>query len=421
MRMEYPVTFSISIRIIILEDQRVLASGSPYVTLVVGTTLTGDTNGGRSNLQGAYVAQKEYNDGVKLSGGKLVRLLIANAGSKPDYMTEVAEQIVQVAKQDKTIVGVMGWSRSAYAHRAIDVLSRAHIPMVSSTASADDLSGISPYFFRVAPPNKSQAIAGAKYAEQQLHASRVALFVDPKDPYSSNLAKDFRQQFVAQGHQIGDTENYTVGDKAGLPALLRAALRSSPDLIYFAGYAEDLTVLLVNLPTSLPNLQVLGGDALYTPYGYPSSARAGFSRLRFTTFAYPDEWSILGMKEPHPFFDEYKAAFNPAGVDQSAKPYGFIRADYGTILSYDAMYALLQGCQNALDAQSTLTPDALQKGLIQITGTKAIQGVGGQISFGSNGDPINKAVVILYVDSEGHVHMLEQNGVQGCFVLGQCG
>src|SRR5205085_1613953 len=73
--------------LIYLEDQRVLDSGSPYITLVVGTTLTGSADtvsDGRGNLQGAYVAQKEYNDGLKLSGGRLIRLLIANAGSKSD-------------------------------------------------------------------------------------------------------------------------------------------------------------------------------------------------------------------------------------------------------------------------------------------------------------------------------------------------
>ena len=85
------------------------------------------------------------------------------------------------------------------------------------------------------------------------------------------------------------------------------------------------------------------------------------------------------------------------------------------------MYALSQGCQNALDVQSILTPGALQKGLAQITGTKAIQGVGGQISFGRDSDPIDKAIVILYVDQDGHIHMLQPNGVLGCFLVGQCG
>jgi serine/threonine protein kinase/ABC-type branched-subunit amino acid transport system substrate-binding protein len=396
--------------LIYLENQRALASSSPHITLVVGTMLTGnktDISNGRNNLQGAYVAQKEYNDGKKLSGGRLVRLLIANAGSKPENVTPVAQQIVRAAQQDATIVGVMGWSYSAYAHKAIDVLASAHIPMVSSTASANDLSGISPYFFRVAPTNKSQAIAGARYAEQQLHASHVALFVDPKNSYSSSLAKDFQEQFVADGNQIVATENYTVGDGASLPTHLQSALNANPDLIYFAGYADDLAILLVNLGTSQPKLQVLGGDALYAPSGYPPSARVGFSRLSFTSFAFFDEWRALGLKQP-PFFSDYPTYFNHNNED------------YRVMLSYDATFALLQGCQNVLSSNKAITSENLREGLLQITGKNAIQGVSGQISFGSSGDPENKAVIILYIDQEGYTQMLQPNGLQGCFVAGQC-
>src|SRR5436309_188508 len=54
--------------LIYLEDQRVLdahnTSNTPYITIVVGTMLTGDNASvGRDDLQGAYVIQKEFNDG----------------------------------------------------------------------------------------------------------------------------------------------------------------------------------------------------------------------------------------------------------------------------------------------------------------------------------------------------------------------
>ncbi|HLX40403.1 MAG TPA: serine/threonine-protein kinase, partial [Ktedonobacteraceae bacterium] len=63
------------------EDQNVLSSGKPYITIVVGTILTGaNASVGEDDLQGAYTAQKEYNDGFKLPNSVLVRLLIANAG-----------------------------------------------------------------------------------------------------------------------------------------------------------------------------------------------------------------------------------------------------------------------------------------------------------------------------------------------------
>ena len=411
--------------LIYLENQRILDSGSQYITLVVGTLLTGDPSNiseGRDNLQGAYVAQKEYNDGAKLAGGKKLRLLVANAGSKPEYTPDVAHMIIQAVKEDASIVGVMGWPYSANALAAAPILGSAHIPMVSSDASTDKLSGISSYFFRIVPPNISQAIAGAKYAEQELHAKNVALFVDPNDPYCNTLAAGFTKQFVdVDGNKIVDIENYTRSTgQARLPDLLQKALNANPDLIYFAGYANDLDVLLRNFPSSQPNLQVLGGDSYYQLGAYSPSTP--LSHLRFTAFAYPDEWRILGMKESQqPFFDEYPADFNPANADHNEKPYGFTRADSDTILSYDATVVLLQGCQNGLAHNDSLTTDALRKGLTQINGGHAIQGLSGQITFGSNGDPVNKAVVILYIDEDRHIHMLDKNGVQGCFVVGQCG
>ncbi len=153
--------------LIYLEDQNVLASGYPYITLVVGTLFDrADVSVGRGDLQGAYVVQKEYNDGFKLPGGTQVRLLVANTGNVAAYAKPVAQQIVQASQTDKTIVGVMGWPYSSRTLNAINILAGAHIPMVSQTATSVVLTGISPYFFRVAPPDTSQAAAGAKYAEQ---------------------------------------------------------------------------------------------------------------------------------------------------------------------------------------------------------------------------------------------------------------
>jgi len=409
--------------LIYLEDQRVLASGNPYITLVVGTMLTGDNVGvGQDDLQGAYVAQKEFNDGHKLPNNVQVRLLIASSGNQATYATTVAQQTVQAAQQDHTIVGVMGWPFSSRALSVIGVLARAHIPMVSQTASSDSLTGISPYFFRVAPSNKGQAIAGAHYAEQVLHARNVALFVDPADAYSSSLASDFRQQFVADGNQVVVTENYTVGGQGQgmLPSLLQDALSHSPDAIYFSGYASDISVLLTNLPTSGPfaNLQVLGGDALYEVHGYPTSAHANFTRLRFTAFAYPDEWDVAGFAAlKPPFFADYSNAFKP-GWQQPGGKYGYTRPSSDVMLSYDATLALLTASKIALNAgKSSLTPNDVLQSLRQITGAQTLQGVSGPIAFGSNGDPINKPFVVLAVDALGRIHEVS---LQGCVLVGRC-
>ncbi len=412
------------------EDQAVLASGNPYITIVVGTMITGDSGTigvGRDDLQGAYVAQKEFNDGSKLPNGVKVRLLIANSGSKTEYGKTVAQQIVQLAQADKTFVGVMGWPYSSRVLNVVRTLSTAKIPMISQTASSDALTGISPYFFRVAPPNKDQGIAGAKYAEQTLHASKVALFVDPADSYSQSLAEAFRTQFIADGNQVVVTEKYVVGKPDTLPRLLNDAATHNPDLIYFSGFANDASVLLTDLPTSGPlaNVYVMGGDALYELGGYQSSALAARDRLRFTTFAYPDEWQILcsaGQQfacNPPAFFNNYKSAFNPTNQPVQGNPYGYTRADGDVILSYDAEMVMLTAISNALTGNKTaITSDDFIKALKNIQGARAIQGVSGQISFDTKGNPVNKAFVILKVAGGG---FFQQVSVVGCFQVGQCG
>jgi ABC-type branched-subunit amino acid transport system substrate-binding protein len=398
------------------EDQNVLSSGKPYITIVVGTILTGANAGvGQDDLQGAYTAQKEYNDGFKLPNSVLVRLLVANAGTNASDANTIALQIVQAAQADKTIVGVMGWPFSGHALDAIGTLATAHIPMVSQTASSDALTGKSSYFFRVAPSNQGQAIAGAGYVEHTLHAQTAALFIDPANSYSASLGNDFKQKFVADGNRIVATENYTVGQTSTFNTLLQDALSHNPAVIYFSGYASDVGTLLTDLPTSGP--PIMGGDALYELGGYPSSARANFNKLHFTSFAYPDEWRIAGIAEPA-FFTDYAQDFDP-NQTHTVNPYHYSRPDSDAMLSYDAMLALLNASGNALTGtKTTLTPVALQQALTKITGANAaIQGVSGQITFGPDGNPVNKAFVIIQVTPN---NTLQAISIQGCYKKEAC-
>jgi len=401
--------------LIYLEDQRVLASGHPYITFVVGTVLTGDAFlTGHDNLQGAYIAQKEANEGMKLPTGIQVRLLIANSGNESLDATMVAEQIVQAAKLDKTIVGVLGWPFDGASRYAAAILAAAHIPMISQSATGDALTSISPYFFRVVPPVMRQAAVGAQYAEQTFHSKKAALFIDPGNAYSKALGTDFQQQFVAAGNTVVVTENYTSGRSDTLPGLLLDALRSNPDLVYFSGGPTDVAFLLTALPISGPfaNLPVIGGDALYD--SYPVGAHTGFGHLHFTAFVYPTEWDVLGLTARKPaFFSEYPHVFDPRG-EHPANTYGYTRAKNATLLSYDAALALLAGCQIALaGGKKSISPGDLQQGLTQITGSQAIQGVSGRIDFGADGNPVDKAVVILGVDTDGNVEM---DSVRGTFL-----
>jgi serine/threonine protein kinase/ABC-type branched-subunit amino acid transport system substrate-binding protein len=382
-----------------------VVGNQPHITIVVATMLSGGSDllsVGRDNLQGAYVAQREFNDKAKASGGPMVKLLIANTGGSADNATTVAKQIAQAAKNDNTIVGVSGWPYSSRATNAVPVLQQAQIPSVSSTASSDDLSGASPYFFRVAPTDTMQSGAGAKYAEQTLQARNVVVFEDTGDAYSRSLAEGFKKQFTGK---VLATVNYTEGNRQSVTAALQQAKSQSttPDLYYFAGYPKDVSVILED--TSTTNIKVLGGDALYNLGGYTKAARVGWNRLSFTGFAYPDEWDVLKLSAQKPaFYTDYGKAFDPS--NQHPNAYGYSRAAYNVTLSYDATLVLLTAGNNifASNGNKVFTPADLQKALTNIKGAQAVQGASGQISFDTSGNPANKAVVVQYVDN-GYIKM----------------
>jgi serine/threonine protein kinase/ABC-type branched-subunit amino acid transport system substrate-binding protein len=382
----------------LIYQENIRAVNAKYITLVLGTTLTGDAASitvGHDNLQGAYIAQREYNDTAEQHGGVKVRLLIANTGSQTSYVAPVVQQVVRLAQKDKTIVGVMGWSVSAPAFAAIPQLSQAHIPMVS-TAGGDNFTEISNYFFRVAAPAHVQAMVAAQYAMNTLKAKSAAIFLDPTNDYSRSLAEDFNASFASDGNTIAATETYTVGDATKnsqrLITELQAALSHHPDVIYFGGYPADVSVLLEHMKPSDP--PVMGGNSFYELGAYSHVSSSGISHLRFTALAYPDEWDILHLSAQKPaFFMDYAGAFGPAKSGKS--PYGYTRTDSGTMLAYDATLALLQASNLSLKNKYPLSGSDVQQALTELKGVNALQGVTGQIAFGVDGNPVNKAVTIV--------------------------
>ncbi len=400
--------------LIYMEDRRVLDSGDPYITIIVGTTLTGSAGSvasGREATQAAYVAQKEYNTASKLPAHMKVRLLIASSGNVATYATTVAQQIVQLAQADKTVVAVMGWTSTATTLNAIGVLSAAKIPMFTNSG-ADALTGRSRYFFRVTIPGSSQGAIGAQYAEQTLHAKKAVVFVDIKNDYAAGLANGFTNRFSNDGNTIIATESYTIGNTTTLPGLLQDALSKHPDMIYFAGYPAEAGVLLAHMQSADPPM--LGGSALYQLGGFSTDAQKGLSHLHFTAFSYPDEWEILGLaaKVP-PFFADYQAAFDPNKKNAS---YGYSRPDGTTMEFYDAISVLLYGCSIALAAKSPVTGSDVQQALTLVTGEKAFQGITSQIALGSDSNPVDRAVLMICVTKD---RFLKMDGIHGKFLIGE--
>jgi ABC-type branched-subunit amino acid transport system substrate-binding protein len=234
--------------LISLENARIRNGREHCATFIVATTIIEDTgegvNIGRDNLQGAFIVQKENNasaNPVKIC------LDIANFGNDPSSAPLVARQIVNAAKMNKDIKGVMGWPalfNSAFSEEAISILDAANIPIVSP--SGYDNLQFAHNVFHVAPSNQEQGERAALYAEEELHQSKAALVVDPFDTYSRSLAEGFKLRFEHDGKNIVALAHFTAGDTSEetFAQILSQVLQAHPDFIYFSGNAVDGRTLL---------------------------------------------------------------------------------------------------------------------------------------------------------------------------------
>lgn len=422
------------------ENLRVLISQAPYITFVVDVSFNSEDALSAPVLRGAYVAQKECNNNTQLSGGKKIRLLIANSGSDPNRSKDIATQIVEATKADTHIVGVLGGTTTKISLNMIPILEQAHIPMVGSNPSGNDLTGISSYFFRLMPTNKDQASVLASYVQKKLNPHRVVVFHDANEPYSEDFAQAVMQSLRslnASNLQI-KPEPFTVGgDQAVLAQTVRGLLDSDkPDLIFFTSYKiDDMKTLLdtISVNSKLKVVMGSGYQLVEANASLTNGAPKGYNRVLYATGAFADLWDILapGKRKP-PFFCEYALAFDPYKQHQGpaycgyptasdpqnlqkGPPYTYTRPTSYDMLGYDALKTLLEGTRIALgEGEQSFTPEQLRKGLAHITGPQAIQGVTGMISLGADGDSIKKSVVILRVDGANHLQM---DAYQGCLLI----
>jgi eukaryotic-like serine/threonine-protein kinase len=409
---------------IYIENKSVADSHKPYLTIVVATTLSQIINDpntsasvGLDDLRGAYWAQREFN--ATHSDIKL-RLVIANLGVKvSSYLDKtegpVLQQIIRLSQTDDTFVGVVGFPFSASAKNAISDLAAQHISIISPSASSKDLSTFSNYFFRVVPSDTQQGLDAAQFASEVLSARRVAVLSDGGDAYSGSLADSFAKNFTAlrSDHSL-ISQSFALNNADSLNSALNSALSQNPDLIFLAGYANDLNNLKDDLAKTGNNIRVMGGDAAYELGGY--AYHGNYTNFYFSAFTYPDTWDIICPSGATCATDRpsvttisaYATLYDPR--DQHPGEYGYARMGAHVLLNYDATSALLRAANNVLSISNGRVRISLESVRGAVQGV-SFQGASGQISFSpSNSDPVNKNVLMLCVDGNHHTQLVKVYG-----------
>ncbi|WDZ90232.1 ABC transporter substrate-binding protein [Nocardiopsis sp. HUAS JQ3] len=275
------------------QNEQVDEDDGNHVTLayVAQLSATGNSDLSLSGVQGELLGLAHQQAEHNASGdGSLprIKILITNTGENWRYARETAEMIVERAQDEgrgmDRPVAALGFGDSVQPNtEAVRVLSGARIPMISTTATFDDVametSGkYSQYFFPVAPSNTRMAEQAALWAYRgvpwtgnelvegqeppSLGPARTAVAIannQQGESYGPHLAVRFMSAFRALGGQPweGDGEPrpitlanggtgtfpgvlpYQDGGLSQADQLARVCAEDPPDVIYFAGRSTD--------------------------------------------------------------------------------------------------------------------------------------------------------------------------------------
>ncbi|WP_338702341.1 ABC transporter substrate-binding protein [Streptomyces sp. Q6] len=416
------------------ENARVEKSGKKYVSVVYAeplTTVPGEEEakyGLRAELIGAYLAQRELND-PELGAGRgdlpQIRLLVGNLGLRSEQWKRLTQDVIERSEGPDHVVGVAGFGQSRGGTQdAVDALREAGIPMMGATVTADELSDAAHAgFFRVSAPNRDQAAGAVNYLreQQKKHPGyKVAVIRDRNtdDIYNTSLSRSFTRAAKAEGLKLeGAPLEYLSGVDGVTNAFSSVADKVcdlAPDAVFFAGRGLNIRNFInsMSAPDRRCTVTLLtGDDALGAYYGSLESdaRRAKFrtewedSRVTvlYTALGHPALAGELYEKPNDPlpdFVDLYRAEFG-GSADAVRKAL----EDGQSILGHDAVWTLGVAVRNAAgpDGKGAVNPGATLQMLLQLGGSKAVAGISGPLSFGSDGNPDGKPMALVRMEPSG--------------------
>ena len=309
------------------------------------------------------LAAKEINESGGLLG-KNIELVHFDTQSTPLGARSAANKILGLQP-----VAVIGPSFSSTALGAAPILQENKVPMITTWATNPDVTQIGNYIFRVCFIDSFQGSVMAKYATEDLNAKTAVVLTNTRSRYSSDLAEFFKKSFQKNGGKIIWERGYSLSTVDYRLQLMKTK-QHNPDVVFLPGYERDSATIIKQARELGITSTFLGGDGWeLSMYKFGGNVIDG---SYFSSHWHKDDPRMISK----------------SFVKRVEKEYG--KADIYA-LSYDAVYLLADSIKRA----KSLDPHKVQRALAT---TKDFPGVTGKITFDENGDPINKAAVILKFD-----------------------
>jgi branched-chain amino acid transport system substrate-binding protein len=341
------------------------AAGGNVIKIGVFEPMTGaNAAGGALEIEGIKLANKLY---PEVLGKKIELVIVDNKSDK----VEAASAASRLVDKDKVTAIIGSWG-SSLSMAAGDIIKKAKIPTMGTSATNPLVTKGNEFYFRVCFIDPFQGTVMANYAFNTLKAKKIAIVREVSSDYSIGLAKYFTDSFnklTGDPNSIVAVTNYNTGDQ-DFTAQLTNLKAKNPDVIFAPGNFTESALVIKQARQLGITTPFIGGDTWETPE-FLTIGKEAVEGATFSTF-FDTEKPITSESEK--FIAEYR------------KEYGGKEPSAVAALGYDAYIILLDGLKRVGSADSVKLRDELAK-------TKDFQGAAGVINFDENRDAVKNAVI----------------------------
>jgi branched-chain amino acid transport system substrate-binding protein len=321
----------------------VIGSGGPWATQPYA----------QAAKQGIELALAEVNERGGIAGRRVewrARDDEANAAKAAEIANEFLASPEVVA-----VVGHVNSGAMVAAARVYD----GGLPAVAISTSSPDLTGISPWVFRVISSDSVNGLDAARFAQRMSFKSAAVIYEN--DSFGRGFADAFKRAYRGQLIAIDPVPSDSIADYEPYIAYLKAR---RPDLVLMVTVEGPGVALLREARRQQLGAAILGSDGWSGMTKYPTDANGIYVAQPFTA------------TDPRPDAQRFVRAF---------------QSKYGTppnanaALGYDAMMVVIDAIK-AVGTDRARIREYLASSLTR----PAYAGVTGAIAFDSTGDVRNK-------------------------------
>jgi branched-chain amino acid transport system substrate-binding protein len=349
------------------------AAGAPTGDVIkvgeVGSMTGAEATFGISTHQGIELAFKQLNEAGGVKGKKFQLISLDDQGKPEEAATAVTKLITQ-----NGVNAILGEVASSRSLAMAPIAQQNKVPMITPSSTNPKVTEQGDYISRVCFIDPFQGTVMARFANETLHAKKVAILRDVKNDYSVGLANYFTETFKKAGGTILVDQSYSAGD-IDFKSQLTAIRGTNPEAIFVPGYYTEVGLIARQARELGIKAPLMGGDGWDSPKLKEIGGTAVDGSYFSNHYSAEDKSPVV-----QDFISKYKAAYGSVPDGLAA-------------MGYDAAKVLADAMTRSPSLGNQDVKDA-------IAHTKDYQGVTGKITMNEKRDAVKSAVVIK-VTAEG--------------------